>query len=65
MLQVVTCKECGKELSVKIEDMPKNHYDLVIRTYVKPCVVCWHSDDKKNTLSFCSEKCVKEYVRKM
>jgi len=61
----VRCDQCCKEMSWKIEDMPTESYELVIRTHKAPCEKCYHLDENKITLSFCSEKCLKDFVKGM
>ncbi len=63
MLQIVQCKTCSKELSWGL----KGHtsYTIEIDEYSPSCMECGHSRGNEKVYSFCSLKCMKEYVNGM
>lgn len=62
ILMIVCCPECRKELGWKYGEMPNKSYSLTTTTHKKPCDKCYHYDESKEELHFCSLKCLKKYV---
>lgn len=63
-MQLVFCKQCLKSLQVSLKEAAQTVWASV-ELVVHPkgfCKECGHMDEQKTLLSFCSPKCLEEFV---
>lgn len=65
MFKIVNCSQCGKEFRWNFEKGSILTYTIIISEVNAPCPTCLHDRINDEEYSFCSLKCLKQYIKKL